>query len=155
MIPISRWLGALATIAILSACSGGASDNQSATTNRIEYKATLDGQQEAPPVMTAGSGSGTIFLDRATGRLFWDISIDGLSSPVTAAHLHGPAGPGVAADVQVPLEVAASSPQRISGQAQLTDEQMRQVLSGLWYVNIHTEQHPDGEIRGQVENAGM
>ena len=37
----------------------------------------------------------------------------------------------------------------------LNAEQMRQVLGGLWYVNIHTEKHPDGEIRGQVENAGM
>jgi hypothetical protein len=63
--------------------------------------------------------------------------------------------PGVAADVPVPVEVPTGPTEHIQGAAQLTGEQMREVLDGLWYVNIHTEEHPDGEIRGQVENSGM
>jgi hypothetical protein len=34
--------------------------------------------------------------------------------------------------------------------ATLTPEQATQLLGGQWYVNIHTEANPGGEIRGQV-----
>ena len=43
---------------------------------------------------------------------------------------------------------AATSP--ISGQATLTPEQAQQFAAGDWYVNVHTQAHPAGEIRGQV-----
>jgi len=39
----------------------------------------------------------------------------------------------------------------IEGEAELTDDQLEQLANGLWYVNIHTEANPGGEIRGQVE----
>ena len=38
----------------------------------------------------------------------------------------------------------------ITGQATLTPEQSRQFAAGDWYINIHTQTHPDGEIRGLV-----
>ena len=104
---------------------------------------------------TIANGSGMVYLDRASRKLLWEISYNDLSSPVTAAHFHGPVGPGVAAGVQLKLAPTNATTNRIVGEATLTDEQMRQVLGGLWYVNIHTEKYPDGEIRGQVENAGM
>jgi hypothetical protein len=146
----------LTAVGLLAACSSNTPDEQSmATDNRIQFVANMNGRQETPPVATDANGSGTIMLDRATHKLYWDVSYNNLSSPVTAAHFHGPSGPGVAADVQVPVDVPTGSTERVQGEAQLTDEQMREVLGGLWYLNIHTEEHPDGEIRGQVENAGM
>src|SRR5262245_64008962 len=151
-------LYSLAAVGLLAACSSDTSalESQSmATDNRIEFVANMDGRQETPPVATDADGSGTIMLDRATRKLYWDISYNNLSSPVTAAHFHGPSGPGVAADVQVPVDVPTGATEAVRGEAQLTDEQMREVLDGLWYVNIHTEEHPDGEIRGQIENTGM
>jgi len=44
--------------------------------------------------------------------------------------------------------VAAQSP--INGQATLTAEQAQQVSAGEWYINLHTQAHPAGEIRAQV-----
>ena len=42
-------------------------------------------------------------------------------------------------------------PQDITeGSSEITEEQLEQLRDGLWYVNVHTEMHPDGEIRGQV-----
>jgi hypothetical protein len=38
----------------------------------------------------------------------------------------------------------------MEGSSELTEEQMGDLQAGLLYINIHTEQHPDGEIRGQV-----
>jgi hypothetical protein len=29
------------------------------------------------------------------------------------------------------------------------------LLAGLWYVNIHTDEHPGGEIRGQILPVGV
>jgi hypothetical protein len=43
---------------------------------------------------------------------------------------------------------AATSP--ITGQATLPPEQAQQFAAGEWYVNVHTQAHPAGEIRGQV-----
>ena len=162
------WLPALAMAAVLAGCmmnkSGTpeeevatyeAPDSAVAATDRIQFVTNLDGGQETPPVETIANGSGMIYLDRASRKLLWDISYNDLSSPVTAAHFHGPVGPGVAAGVQLKLAPTNATTNRIVGEATLTDEQMRQVLGGLWYVNIHTKKHPDGEIRGQVENAGM
>jgi hypothetical protein len=36
------------------------------------------------------------------------------------------------------------------GASEITEEQLTQLQEGLWYINIHTEANPDGEIRGQV-----
>ena len=165
-----NWLPMIAATGLLAACSmqpsgtpedevltfdAGETDTEVAATNRIQFVTNLDGGQEAPPVETIANGSGMIYLDRASKKLLWQISYNDLSSPVTAAHFHGPVGPGVAAGVQLKLAPTNATTSRIAGEATLTDEQMRQVLGGLWYVNIHTEKYPDGEIRGQVENAGM
>ena len=38
----------------------------------------------------------------------------------------------------------------ITGSATLTPEQAQQFGAGDWYVNVHTQSHPAGEIRGQV-----
>jgi hypothetical protein len=36
------------------------------------------------------------------------------------------------------------------GTADITAEQAADLKAGKWYVNIHTEKFPDGEVRGQV-----
>jgi hypothetical protein len=41
----------------------------------------------------------------------------------------------------------------IKGQATLTPEQARDFAAGKWYVNLHTQAHPGGEIRGQGSTA--
>src|SRR5579871_3549080 len=38
----------------------------------------------------------------------------------------------------------------ITGKATLTAAQAKQFAAGEWYINIHTKDHPAGEIRGQV-----
>jgi len=34
-----------------------------------------------------------------------------------------------------------------------TDQQITDLQTGKWYLHIHTQKFPDGEIRGQVEKA--
>jgi hypothetical protein len=38
----------------------------------------------------------------------------------------------------------------ITGQVTLTPEQAQQFAGGEWYINVHTQAHPGGEIRSYV-----
>jgi hypothetical protein len=38
----------------------------------------------------------------------------------------------------------------VKGEATLTPEQAQQFSAGEWYINVHTQDHQSGEIRGQV-----
>jgi hypothetical protein len=46
--------------------------------------------------------------------------------------------------------VVARRSSRIKGQATLTPAQAQQWTAGEWYINVHTQANPNGEIRGQV-----
>jgi hypothetical protein len=99
----------------------------------------------APPT---GIGHATATYDPATEVLSWEVDYAGLSGPVLAAHIHGPATPGMDAPVVIPFQPPFPSP--FSGRAKLTLDQVSQLLGGLYYVNLHTQAFPNGEIRGQL-----
>ncbi len=111
----------------------------------------LSGAQQVPPVNTPGRGSADLTYDPATRMLTWDITFSGLSGAATMAHIHGPAPTGKNAGVEVWLSEKgqpATSP--IKGEATLTPAQAQQLMAGDTYVNVHTQAHPGGEIRGQI-----
>ena len=117
----------------------------------LHYTAKLDGASETPPNDSKGVGAAWVNLDTASKKLDWKVEYSGLSGPATMAHFHGPAPVGKAAGVAVPLKGDLASPTK--GSAMLTDAQVADLKSGMWYVNVHTAAHPGGEIRGQVEAA--
>ena len=131
---------AVAVGAVLSAGSAFAADEM--------FKAALNGASETPPNSSHGVGMATATLNPATKTLTWKVVYSDLTGPATMAHFHGPAGPGVAAPVAVPLSGPMQSP--LMGSATLTDAQIGDLEAGNWYVNVHTAQFPKGEIRGQV-----
>jgi hypothetical protein len=111
----------------------------------------LVGTQQVPAVETPGMGMAELTYDPATRVVTWAITYAGLSGPVTMAHFHGPAAKGENAAPQVWLTTkGAPADNPIKGQATLTPEQAKDFLAGKWYVNLHTQAHPGGEIRGQV-----
>ena len=112
------------------------------------YGAALSGEQQVPPVASSGSGDAEVRYDRRTQLVHWRVTHGGLSGPVTGAHIHGPAGPGQNAGIVIPFANVNTSP--ITGQARIAPEQLGQLSSGQWYVNLHTARHPAGEIRGQL-----
>ncbi len=114
-------------------------------------KVQLTGAQQVPPVQTPATGTADITYDPATRMVTWTITYSGLTGAATMAHFHGPAPEGKNGPVVIWLSKQgspATSP--ISGQATLTPEQAQQFAAGDWYVNVHTQAHPAGEIRGQV-----
>jgi CHRD domain len=115
------------------------------------FKAELTGAQSVPPVDTTGAGTAELTYDPATRVVTWNIAYSGLSSPATMAHFHGPAKTGQNAPPVIWLSKQGSPPANpITGSATLTPEQAKQFSDGEWYINVHTQAHPAGEIRGQV-----
>ena len=114
------------------------------------YHASLTATQEVPPTATSGTGTGTFTLDTTTKMLTWSVSYTGLTGPAGAAHIHGPAAPGVNAGVEVNLSPNGPPANPITGSAALTDAQIADLEGGKTYVNIHTAANKGGEIRGQI-----
>ena len=109
---------------------------------------TLAASQEVPAVSSSGSGTIVTKLDKTTRMLSWTVTYSGLSGPVTAGHFHGPAAAGANAGVVVPFTGSLASP--ITGSKELTEAQIADLVTGKWYVNLHTAANPGGEIRGQI-----
>jgi hypothetical protein len=88
---------------------------------------------------------------RLTGRVLAIAgTFEGLSSPATVAHIHQ-APPARRGPVAFPIEVSSASPAtsgELSGALELTDAQIRALRNSDYYVQIHTENNPGGEIRG-------
>jgi CHRD domain len=115
------------------------------------FTVALSGAQQAPVVQTNGSGTATLTYDPATRRLTWSVAFSGLSSDATMAHFHGPAAAGKNAGVLIWISKQGTPPATpITGETTLTPEQAQQFMAGDWYINVHTKEHPGGEIRGQV-----
>lgn len=117
-----------------------------AAAQNVSFKASLSGAEEVPATKSSGKGELTATYDPASKKLSWKGSYSGLSGPATAAHFHS-AEKGKNGGVAVPIAPATSP---MEGSATLTDQQAADLMSGRWYVNVHTEANKAGEIRGQM-----
>ncbi|RFC35925.1 MAG: CHRD domain-containing protein [Candidatus Nitrotoga sp. SPKER] len=109
--------------------------------------ATLNGDQEVPPVSTSASGIGKIevALDKSIRGSITTTGIDG-----TAAHVHeAPAGKN--GPVIITLKKTSANVWEIPSGASLTDAQFANYKAGDLYLNVHSVAHRDGEIRGQIK----
>ena len=129
------------------------------------FVSSLDAAQDGGGART-GSGQVYLFLTGSTLTLS-NGNYSGLSGTVTAAHIHGPGAPGVPAGVLYFLSspagfisTGATFGNITGGNLSLIDnpngsgftvaQQLTQLNSGLWYINIHTTTFGGGEIRGQI-----
>lgn len=140
---------------VLSLASLLLATGASATSYTIS--AALDGAQEVPPVATPATGTLTGTYDDVTNFLSWSGVFSGLIGTTTTAHFHGPAAPGASAGVAIGITASTGDVFPIgvtsgaySGTATLSAAHETQLLSGLWYVNIHSTFKTGGEIRGQI-----
>jgi aldose sugar dehydrogenase len=109
------------------------------------FTANLTAAQETPPNNSTAVGTATILLspDETTARV--SLNFSGLTSAETDAHIHGPAAPGVIGVILFPLPTGNVSDFLIS----LTPTDVANLKNGQLYVNVHTTNFPNGEIRGQ------
>ncbi|MBI5445698.1 MAG: CHRD domain-containing protein [Deltaproteobacteria bacterium] len=121
--------------------------------------ATLSGANEVPPVTTSGTGSGSFTVNSDQDALAFSVTFTGLGSATTGSHIHK-GNPGENGPVIFPL-ASGSFASPITGLLTSananpgTDDQFLEdvddILSGETYVNVHTVNNGDGEIRGQIQ----
>jgi len=133
------------------------------------FSARLIGANEVPPINTAGTGDFQMTIQQ--GTITFELTWAGLSAPAEAAHLHF-APSKVSGGVMIWLcggggqpACPATTEGTITGTitaANVTgptsqginpgdlDSALEAVRDGLSYVNIHNDNFPPGEIRGQI-----
>lgn len=149
-------LGGLSLAIVLSASNTASAQGVTPTPScpPDTFKAMLTGAQEVPPNNSTATGSGDVVLNRdpAGATISVNVTFAGLAANATAAHIHGPAMPGVVAPVIIPFpDFPASTSGTYSNTFPITPEQVEQLASGFLYINIHNTPFPDGEIRGQLK----
>lgn len=112
------------------------------------FRADLSGASVVPPVESQATGSADVTIDTEAKTVTWTVTVEGLSGDATAAHIHGPAAEGENAAPAIDMSAAI-----MEGSGEITDEQIADLEAGNYYVNVHTEANPDGEIRGQLTAA--
>jgi hypothetical protein len=113
------------------------------------FKADLTGAQQVPPSGSAATGFAKIHV--AGSSIIVGYTFSGLSSSQVSAHIHGPASPGVAA----PIYFTLTAPGGTSGTVNtdtipIVPADWDMLRQGLWYIDIHSVDFPEGEIRGQL-----
>ena len=130
-------VAALAVSMILAAAAAQA--------KMLKFTTEMTGAAEVPPNDSAATGTVEVALDTEAKTVTWVCTHEGLSGDMTAAHFHGPATATEAAGPAID-----TTGKTIEGSAAITDEQAAELMAGMYYLNVHTEKLPDGEIRGQL-----
>lgn len=115
--------------------------------------ADLTGAVEIPgPGDPAGSGSfrSGIVLHEASGELCYRLEVADLSSEVTAAHIHA-APEGEAGPVHIGLTPPIGGPVQECVTVNAGDLVPLMDDPTQFYVNVHSQGHPDGAVRGQLQ----
>jgi len=140
----NKWIAAIAVagaISLMASCqtmSMGGSEQVS-----------LTGANEVPPVTTSASGSGTVTI-KDDHSVAAKITATGMTA--TAAHIHEAAA-GQNGPVIVPFTKTSDNTFEAPAGAKLTDAQYASYKAGKLYVNVHSAQHPGGEIRAQLKGS--
>ncbi len=107
---------------------------------------TLKGDAEVPPVMTAATGTVDINVT-PDHKVSGSVKVSGLVP--TIAHIHeaatGQNGPPI-----VTLSKTGNDSFVVPVDATLTDAQYVSYLAGNLYVNVHSANFPNGELRAQL-----
>jgi Cu/Zn superoxide dismutase len=154
----------------------GTSSSSSSSLSGDQFSARLTGDNEVPQVNTDATGRIRLIVNSQQDALDYQISLSNLNGIVTGAHIHsggsGTNGP-IVANLNVHGAFASASAGGGGGGGSATTSTstggtvtsadlkgplagkqisglIKLIKDGKAYVNVHTDQNPDGEIRGQL-----
>jgi hypothetical protein len=172
----------LSSVAVLFAAAACGDDTSSPRSNTVNLTATLTPAGEGVALngnTAASAGTFSATLDTVTNAFTYTVQFSGLSSNVSAGHIHGPFNPGQAtpptagvilnfdptiANTPLPSSAvftkgatAGTAVGSVTLNAAVSistnvngDSLKKLLLDGKTYANIHTTNNPGGEIRGQI-----
>jgi len=143
--------GLLLTLAGCSSSSDGEGAADQLGENEVSFAVAASGAQEIPANASTASATGNLVLDEVTGALTGSITTDGIEANV--AHIHD-AFAGSNGEVIIGLTIAGSTI-TVPDTTILTADQMASMRSGAYYVNIHSDAFPAGEIRSQISGTDV
>ena len=124
---------------------GGEVRGQVVTDNMAIFSNDINGANEAPATSSTATGSFYGAYNKATKMLSYSIAYTGVTA--TAMHFHKAAA---GANGDVVSAIAGPYATGMTGNVTLTAAQETDLLTGLWYLNIHSTALPGGEIRAQL-----
>ncbi len=108
----------------------------------------LSGANEVPAVETNATGLATITFNEDMTQATLNATVSNLSSSFTKAHIHeAPAGENGSSIINLTEEHIKG---RITKAFDIDKAFVAKLLTGQLYVNVHTENHGSGELRGQL-----
>lgn len=137
-----RCLAAVLACACALVLGGCAAMAYEATSQQVR----LWGSSEVPPVTTRAYGTAVVNI--ATNRSV-TVTLSTIGMAPTAAHIHEGAA-GTNGPVILPLKRIAENAFVAADNATLTEAQHAAYKAGNLYINVHSVNHPNGEIRAQI-----
>jgi hypothetical protein len=170
IVPLITAFSAVVAITTTTACSRTDTNTTTDTTTTAappatppagdeRFGATMDGLSERPATVNTGATGSAEVTITSGGAITYSINVTGLSSNPTGLHIHGPAdanstaGPIVAFDSVAQTMTGTLSSGTIDAskvQGISMDSLKSLIRNGMTYVNVHTANHKDGEVRGQL-----
>lgn len=153
-------VAALATVGAFAAC-GSDSTTTVDTTPAVTYTSTMNAANEKPNA-NASTATGTATYTLKGNSLSFVVTVNGLTGPATASHIHVGAA-SVAGGVIVPFVTGSVQSGNVTsgtidlsatisnGTSTITGDSLKVLLNnGNAYTNVHTAANGGGEIRGQI-----
>ncbi|MFL6320161.1 MAG: CHRD domain-containing protein [Nitrososphaeraceae archaeon] len=117
------------------------------------YTAKLSGKDEVPPVNTQATGTAQFQLSSDGKEINYDLSTTNLQG-FMMAHIHKGKSGENGQPITTPLQMGKGKITSSDLQGPLAGKQISDLVdlmkSGGAYVNVHTNQNQNGEIRGQI-----
>jgi len=128
----------------ISACNSSSSDVE-------KISVILSGLQENPAVGGNRAGTGNIEINTETGEISGSVVVNNLTGTATATHIHdGDAGKNGGVVIALSQDANDSSKFNVPNGSELNTAQLEKLLMAGLYLNVHTQQNPGGEVRGQI-----
>ncbi|HEY3385345.1 MAG TPA: CHRD domain-containing protein [Saprospiraceae bacterium] len=117
--------------------------------SHLQFSARMSGSQEVPEVVSDAQGVAVFTLDKNKTTIYFNVSLNNLSGPITGMHIHeAPAGTN--GPVIINLVPFLNGNRAKGALKNITPATISKLLNGDYYINVHTEMNPGGEIRGQI-----
>ncbi len=121
-----------------------------------KFSVYLSDRQVVPANNSPGSGTCFVTLNATETQVAVSCNYRNLSSNVVGAHIHDGGPVGVNGPIRFDFSFTGGTTGTIGPLTfNTTPTQVADLRTNRWYINIHTSNFPNGEIRGQVKRVDL